>query len=116
MLLIWNITLGRQPLYEFSGWVKDIDPKCHGLDADFIDGFNDDRFAIALDKLYLTDYTTLMTEIVLKMIKRVNLDLPQKRFFSPTNIRPGLKRGLTSSKWSMRWHSFYLRILKGLKG
>ncbi|HEB33246.1 MAG TPA: DUF4277 domain-containing protein, partial [Spirochaetes bacterium] len=31
MLLLCNITLGRQPLYELEQWVQRIDPKCYGL-------------------------------------------------------------------------------------
>ena len=61
MLLIWNITLGRHPLYELSEWVNTIDPKCHGLDEQSVNSFNDDRFGRALDKLYLCDRATLMT-------------------------------------------------------
>lgn len=74
-LLVWNITLGRQPLYELSQWVKAIDPGCHSLDKDRLKSFNDDRFARALDKLYLADRATLMTEITVKMIKKVDLDM-----------------------------------------
>ena len=44
MFLIWNITLGRQPLYELYEWIRDIDPKCHGLDSQQLSSFNDDRF------------------------------------------------------------------------
>ena len=75
MFLIWNITLGRQPLYELSQWMTDIDPKCHGLDRQQLPAFNDDRFGRALDKLYAADRATLMTEIVVTMIKKVNLDM-----------------------------------------
>ena len=75
MLLIWNITLGRQPLYELSEWVNTIDPKCHGLNEQSVKSLNDDRFGRALDKLYICDRATLMTEIVLKMIKCINLDM-----------------------------------------
>ena len=75
MFLVWNITLGRQPLYELYEWIRDIDPKCHGLDKRQLASFNDDRFGRALDKLYATDRATLMTEIVVKMIKKVNLDM-----------------------------------------
>jgi len=75
LLLIWNITLGRQPLYELSRWIDDIDPKCHGLDRKEVDALNDDRFARALDKLYMADRATIMTEIVVKMIKAVDLDM-----------------------------------------
>jgi transposase len=75
MLLVWNITLGRQPLYELSAWVEAIDPGCHNLGWDIAASFNDDRFARALDKLYLADRATLMTEVVVGMIKKVSLDM-----------------------------------------
>ena len=101
MLPIWNITLGRQPLYELSGWVKDIDPKCHGLDADSIQAFNDDRFGRALDKLYLSDRATLMTEIVLKMIKTVNLDMSRVHNDSTTVKACGKIPGVTKNGLKM---------------
>jgi len=75
LLLIWNITLGRQPLYELSRWIKDIDPRCHGLNGQAVDALNDDRFGRALDKLYMADRATIMTEIVVKMINAIDLDM-----------------------------------------
>jgi hypothetical protein len=39
------------------------------------EAFNDDRFARALDKLYLTDRASLMTKIVVHMIRVVDLSL-----------------------------------------
>jgi len=75
LLLLSNLTLGRQPLYELEQWIRGIDPKCFGLDAESIEVLNDDRFARALDKLYLADRASLMTQIVLEMIKRLDLDL-----------------------------------------
>ena len=75
MFLVWNITLGRQPLYELYEWIRGIDPRCHGLDKRKLASFNDDRFGRALDKLYAADRATLMTEIVVNMIKKLNLDM-----------------------------------------
>ncbi len=75
MLLMCNITLGRQPLYELGQWVGSIDPNCFGLPVGNLGAFNDDRFARALDKLYLADRASLMTEIVVNMIKEVDLAL-----------------------------------------
>ena len=75
LLLLCNITLGRQPLYELGQWVGSIDPKCFELPIEELRVFNDDRFARALDKLYLSDRDSLMTEIVVKMIKEVDLAL-----------------------------------------
>ncbi len=75
ILLLCNITLGRQPLYELGQWVGCIDPNCFGLPAGNLEPLNDDRFARALDKLYLADRASLMTEIVVNMIKEVDLAL-----------------------------------------
>ena len=97
LLLIWNITLGRQPLYELSGWIKDIDLKCHGLDEESVDALNDDRFGRALDKLYLADRATLMTEIVVKMIRTVNLDMSRVHNDSTTVKAYGKIPGITKN-------------------
>ncbi len=75
MILLCNITSGRQPLYQLEQWAQRIEPKCFGLKQEQLLYFNDDRFARALDKLYLSDRASLMTEIVVKMIKVVDLDI-----------------------------------------
>ena len=75
MILLCNLTLGRQPLYELQQWVRNTDPRCFGLTGEIAEAFNDDRFARALDKLYLTDRASLMTEIVVHMIRVVDLSL-----------------------------------------
>ncbi|GFP35652.1 hypothetical protein HKBW3S43_01441, partial [Candidatus Hakubella thermalkaliphila] len=75
ILLMCNITLGRQPLYELGQWVQSIDPSCFGLSVENLRIFNDDRFARALDKLYLADRASLMTEVVVEMIEEVDLEL-----------------------------------------
>ena len=75
MILLCNITGGRQPLYQLEQWAQRIEPKCFQLKQEQLLYFNDDRFARALDKLYLSDRASLMTEIVVKMIKAVDLDI-----------------------------------------
>jgi transposase len=75
MILLCNITGGRQPLYQLEQWAQRIEPKCFQLKPEQLLYFNDDRFARALDKLYISDRASLMTEIVVKMIKVVNLDI-----------------------------------------
>jgi transposase len=75
MLLVANITIGRQPLYELEQWTQRVAPHCFHLKPGQLLYFNDDRFARALDKLYFSDRASLITEIVLKMIKVVGLDI-----------------------------------------
>ncbi len=74
MILLCNITIGRQPLYELEQWLQKFDPQCFRLKQEQLHYFNDDRFGRALDKLYLSDRASLMTEIVVKMIKVVELE------------------------------------------
>jgi len=95
LFLIWNITLGRQPLYELSQWMSDIEPKCHGLDKAQVASFNDDRFGRALDKLYAADRATLMTDIVVTMIKKINLDMKRVHNDSTTVKAYGKIAGVT---------------------
>jgi transposase len=75
MILLCNMTGGRQPLYQLEQWAQRIEPKCFQLKQEQLLYLNDDRFARALDKLYLSDRASLMTEIVVKMIKVVELDI-----------------------------------------
>jgi len=101
MFLVWNITLGRQPLYELYEWIRGIDPKCHRLDKQQLSSFNDDRFGRALDKLYAADRATLMTEIVVKMIKKVNLDMGRVHNDSTTVKAYGRIAGVTKDGLKM---------------
>ncbi len=101
MLLIWNITLGRQPLYELSQWVEGIDPSCHGMDKDTVKSFNDDRFARALDKLYSADRATLMSQIVVGMIKKVDLNTGRVHNDSTTVKTYGKIPGVTRTGLKM---------------
>lgn len=75
MILLCNMTAGRQPLYQLEQWAQRIEPKCFKLKQEQLLYLNDDRFARALDKLYLSDRASLMTEIVVKMIKVVDLNI-----------------------------------------
>lgn len=75
MMLLFNITCGRQPLYELEEWVEHINPRIFGHHSFKKGTINDDRFGKALDKLYMADRATMMTQIVICMVKLTNLDL-----------------------------------------
>jgi len=77
MLLIYNITCGRQPLYELEEWISKMHPKMFGYTFFEKGLFNDDRFGRALDKLYHVDRASLMTEIVVNAAKTINLKFDQ---------------------------------------
>ncbi len=75
MLLIFNLTLGKAPLYELEQWVQSIDLRCLGIQRFKNVNFNDDRFARALDKLYMADRASLMTDIVIMVVKLFDINL-----------------------------------------
>lgn len=75
LLLLYNMTMGRQPLYELEQWAKKINPACIGWQALEHGKLNDDRFGRALDKLYWADRSSLMTDIVVRMVEEFKVDL-----------------------------------------
>jgi len=75
MLLIFNLTLGKDPLYELEDWVTSLDDRCLGYENLKRGRFNDDRFGRALDKLYMADRASLMTSLVVTVIKEFDLHL-----------------------------------------
>lgn len=97
MMLLFNLTCGRQPLYELEEWVGQIDPGVFGYRSLKNGTINDDRFGRALYKLYLVDRAAMMTDIVLSMIKMTNLDLSQIHNDSTTVKAYGKIPGKTRS-------------------
>jgi len=75
MLLIYNLILGKYPLYELQEWVESIDFSCISNEAYENVKFNDDRFGRVLEKLYLVDRASLMTELVVEFVKEFNIAL-----------------------------------------
>ena len=75
MLLIYNLILGKDPLYELQEWVGSIDFRCINNEAYESVKFNDDRFGRALNKLYLVDRASLLTELVVCFVEEFNIAL-----------------------------------------
>jgi len=75
ILLVYNLILGKYPLYELQEWVESIDFRCINNEAYEHVKFNDDRFGRVLNKLYLVDRASLMTELVVLFVKEFNIAL-----------------------------------------
>lgn len=106
MFLVYNITCGRQPLYELEEWVTKMNPGMFGYTSFEKGVFNDDRFARALDKLYHVDRASLMTEIVVNTVKTINLKLDQVNNDSTTVKAYGKIPGKTNTGLELkRGHS-----------
>jgi len=107
MLLVYNLILGKDPLYELQEWVESIDFRCINIGNYVKVGFNDDRFGRVLNKLYMTDRASLMTEIVVSFVKefeialtRLNNDATTIKAFGkyPGRTKTGLELKLGNSK------------------
>jgi len=75
LLLVANLTLAKDPLYELGQWVDSLDLRVLGYRGRPSARFSDDRFARALDKLYETDRSALMTAIVVSAIQAFDVQL-----------------------------------------
>jgi transposase len=106
MLLVYNLIVGKDPLYELQEWVESIDFRCIDIGNYVTVEFNDDRFGRVLNKLYMTDRASLMTEIVVSFVKefeialeRVSNDSTSIKAFGkyPGRTRTGLelKKGIS---------------------
>lgn len=77
LLMVCNITCGRQPLYELPEWIDRLEHRSLGeIDTDGC-LFNDDRFGRALDKLFEADRASLVIDIVLWVIETTGVDVSQ---------------------------------------
>jgi transposase len=109
MLLVYNLILGKDPLYELQEWVESIDFRCiNNGDYENVK-FNDDRFGRVLNKLYLVDRASLMTELVVCFVKEFNIAL-ERLSNDSTSIKafgryPGkTKTGLKLKKGNSKDH------------
>jgi len=75
MLLIFNLTLGKAPLYQLEQWVQSIDLRCLGMEQYRGVKFTDDRFGRALDKNYRSDRASQMTDIVINTVNAFSIKL-----------------------------------------
>ena len=77
MLLVYNLILGKDPLYELQEWVESLDFRCINNEDYENVKFTDDRFGRVLNKLYLVDRASLMTELVVYFVKEFDIAVEQ---------------------------------------
>ncbi len=102
ILLIINLTLGKQPLYELEQWVQSLDPRCLGYKTLNKGRFNDDRFGRALDKLYKADRATLMTQLVVEVVRTFDLKLDRIHNDSTSVKACGAYSGKTDTGFELK--------------
>ena len=74
-LVVRNIVLSHEPLYALSEWASPYEPSLLELEAEDLSALNDDRVGRTLDRLFDADRASLLTELVVHMIKEFDLDV-----------------------------------------
>jgi len=102
ILMIMNLAQGKQPLYELEHWAQSLDARCLGYPNLPKGKLNDDRFGRALDKLYQADRASLMTQLVMKVVKEFDLRLDRIHNDSTTLKACGKYPGKTESGFELQ--------------
>ncbi len=102
MLLVYNLTLGKDPLYELAAWVGALEPRAIGHSSLAVEKFSDDRFGRALDRLYKADRASLMTALVTRVVRTFALELPRIHNDSTTVKAYGEYPGKTASGLALK--------------
>ncbi len=97
LLMVCNITCGRQPLYELPEWIDRLEHRSLGKVDTGGCLFNDDRFGRALDKLFEADRASLVIDIVLRVIEATGVDLSQLHNDSTTVKTTGQMPGKSAT-------------------
>ena len=73
-LVVANLLSGRSPLYALGEWAHPFDPALLGLSDAEVAALNDDRVGRALERLFDTDRSSLLTELMLAVISEFAVD------------------------------------------
>lgn len=105
LLLVYNLILSKSPLYELEEWCASLDLQRISIKSP--EGvFSDDRFGKVLDKLYLTDRSSLMTDLVVSYVRAFEIDISRLHNDSTTVKAYGKYPGKTSDGFELkRGHS-----------
>ena len=74
-LLVRNIIVSHEPLYALSEWASPFEPSLLDMKTGDLAVLNDDRVGRTLDRLFDADRASLLTELVVSMIKEFHLDV-----------------------------------------
>lgn len=76
-VLLRNIIIGRSPLYSVQEWAEQMVPELIGLENGQVRLLNDDRAGRALDRLFEADRNSMLTDLVVHMVKEFRIELEQ---------------------------------------
>jgi len=76
-VVLRNILVGHRPVYALGEWAEPFSEGVLGLEEGDASALNDDRVGRMLDRLFDADRATMITEVVLGVIRRFDIDVSQ---------------------------------------
>lgn len=76
-VVVRNLVTHRQPVYALGEWAAPYDPALVGLGPDEVGALNDDRVGRTLERLFDADRASLLTEVVLRVVRQFGIDCSQ---------------------------------------
>ena len=76
-VVVRNLVTHREPVYAMGEWAAPYDPGLLDLFAGDIDALNDDRVGRTLERLFDADRASLLTEVVLSVVREFGIDCRQ---------------------------------------
>lgn len=89
-ILVRNLVVSRRPLYALGEWAGPREPALLGLTPAQMDLLNDDRVGRALDRLFLADRASMVTDVVVRAVREFGLKLRELHNDSTTITFEGL--------------------------
>ena len=76
-VVVRNLVTHREPVYAMGEWAAPYDPRLLGLAPDDVGALNDDRVGRTLERLFDADRASLLTEVVLGVVREFGIDTSQ---------------------------------------
>jgi len=97
-LVVTNLLIGRQPLYALGEWAAPFAPHLLGLAPGQVEAVNDDRVGRALEALFDADRASLLTELVLGVVREFGVDTTELHNDSTSINVSGVYRDATGAE------------------
>ncbi len=76
-VVVRNLVVRHGPIYAMGEWASAYDPVLLGLDPKDVAALNDDRVGRTLTRLFDADRASLLTSVVLHMVRTFGIDVTQ---------------------------------------
>lgn len=103
-VVVRNLVTHREPVYALGEWASPYEPALLGLAPADVGVLNDDRVGRTLERLFDADRASLLTEVVLRVVRELASTAPSctttpRRSPSPGSTTPGEEPAGAARRW-----------------